>query len=120
MWSASAVTRGRQKARMPRAIRMPRPIIALWSPRSNWPELSNPLDPCRPKLIAVNSTTTPAAVGSAIQRIFFGLNITTFLTLQPAIRDVGDQDGAGAQLVELVHDPVHVGPLDHGLDGDPA
>ena len=33
--------------------------------------------------------------------------------------DVGDQDRAGPDLVQLVHDPVHVGAQHHGLDGDP-
>jgi len=39
---------------------------------------------------------------------------------QPAGVDVGDQNGPRPDVVERVHDPVHLGAEDHGLHGDPA
>jgi len=39
---------------------------------------------------------------------------------QPAGVDVRDQDGPRADVVQRVHDPVHLGAEDHGLHGDPA
>src|SRR3954452_24192311 len=134
MAAASATTRGRQKARMPRAISTPRPIIAVWSPRSNRPEFSKPVEPCNPKLSAVKSTTTTPAEMPATQRILRGRYVTvvsstvtrlptapatrnrTGAASQPAVRDVGDQDGAGTELVQLVHGAVHRGAPDHRLD----
>ena len=34
--------------------------------------------------------------------------------------DVGEQDAAGTEVVELVHQPLGAGPRDHRAHGDPA
>src|SRR5436190_8342405 len=39
---------------------------------------------------------------------------------EPAGRDVGDEDGPGAEVVELVHDRVRHPPRHHRADGAPA
>ena len=39
---------------------------------------------------------------------------------EPAGMDVGDQDAAGAEVVELVHQPLGAVARDHRADGDPA
>src|SRR5512143_3453408 len=54
-----------------------------------------------------------------------GLRLTTsppwpeVAASQAAGRDVGDEDRPGAQVVELVHEPVAADPRDHGPHGDP-
>src|SRR5690349_17172950 len=123
---ASATTRGRVNMSTPRAARTPRPIIAIWSPRWKVPGPS-PVLPCRP--VAMNANT-PKITGAAIQQTIrarwgravtvAGTSVTTPSLSQPAGVDVGDQDGPGAEVVELVHDAVHLGAQHHRLDRHPA
>ena len=72
---------------------------------------------------AIDDTVTPMAVGY----VLYGGIAVGMLTWAAVGRrsdaarvDVGGEDGPGADVPELVHDPLRLEPGDHDADGDPS